>query len=310
MTPPRARIAAAALLALALAAAGCSTKADKAGDAAAPGVSDSTIKLGMLLDLSGAFAGSGKTSNAGSQLAVDEINAAGGVCGRKIELVVRDHGYDVQKAVTAYDEVTPDVLGHLNIYGSAVTTALREKVAADDVLVSLTAFAPNLLGDPHVIVVGSTYDVQAVNSVDWLMRQGMLKSGDTLGHIYLQGEIGENSFKGSTFATAQRGVKLVGQQRPESRRSCWTPPRSRPRRWPPSRRRSGWTCRSWATSRRSPPVCCPRRPRRSCSSGTTECQASGRSARTPRPRRSSRRPGRRSSVRRGRSPVARCRCPT
>ncbi|TMR99866.1 ABC transporter substrate-binding protein [Nonomuraea basaltis] len=213
MNRSRPRVLTAAALALTLSVTSCSTKAATSSDgAAAPGVSDSTIKLGMLVDLSGAFATSGKTSNTAGQFAVDEINAAGGVCGRKIELVVRDHGYDVQKAVTAYDEVAPQVLGFLNVYGSAITSALRDKISANDMLVGLTAFAPTLLGDPHLIVVGSTYDIQAINSIDWMSREGMLKKGDTLGHIYLQGEIGETSLRGSTYATEQLGLKLVGQQ--------------------------------------------------------------------------------------------------
>jgi ABC-type branched-subunit amino acid transport system substrate-binding protein len=207
------RALAAAALALSLALAGCSTKEGKSPDATAgPGVTDSTIKLGMLLDLSGAFASSGKTSNAASQFAAEEINAAGGVCGRKIELVVRDHAYDVQKAVTAYDEVSPQVLAFLNVYGSPATNAVRDKIAADDMLVGLTAFAPTLLGDPHLIVVGPTYDLQAINSVDWLVRQGTVKAGDTVGHIYLQGEIGDNSYKGSKYAADKLGLKLVAQQ--------------------------------------------------------------------------------------------------
>ncbi|MFG1962120.1 ABC transporter substrate-binding protein [Nonomuraea sp. NPDC049028] len=212
MNRSRPRVFAAAALVAALSVTACSTKATSSGSGAAPGVSDSTIKLGMLLDLSGAFATSGKTSNTASQFAVDEINAAGGVCGRKIELVIRDHGYDVQKAVTAYDEVAPQVLGLLNVYGSAITSALRDKITSNDMLVGLTAFAPTLLGDPHLLVVGATYDVQAINSVDWMVREGMLKKGDTLGHIYLQGEIGENSLKGSTFAAGKLGLKLSGQQ--------------------------------------------------------------------------------------------------
>ncbi|SEH00979.1 ABC-type branched-chain amino acid transport system, substrate-binding protein [Nonomuraea solani] len=212
MNRSRPRVFAAAALVAALSVTGCSTKATSSAGAAAPGVSDATIKLGMLLDLSGAFATSGKTSNAGSQFAVDEINAEGGVCGRKIELVIRDHGYDVQKAVTAYDEIAPEVLGFLNVYGSAITSALRDKISSNDVLVGLTAFAPTLLGDPHLLVVGATYDIQAINSVDWMVREGLLKKGDTLGHIYLQGEIGENSLKGSTFAAGKLGLKLSGQQ--------------------------------------------------------------------------------------------------
>ncbi|XVQ10089.1 ABC transporter substrate-binding protein [Spirillospora sp. CA-255316] len=212
MNRSRPRVLAAAAVTLALSVAGCSPKAVDPSKSTAPGVSDSTIKLGVLADLTGPFATSGKTSNAASQFAVDEINAAGGMCGRKVELVVRDHGNDVQKAVTAYDEVAPQVLSFINVYGSATTSALRDKISANDVLIGLTAFAPTLLGDPHLLVVGATYDVQAINSIDWMVRQGMLKKGDALGHIYLQGEIGENSLKGSRFAAEQLGLKLTSQQ--------------------------------------------------------------------------------------------------
>ncbi|WP_128376545.1 ABC transporter substrate-binding protein [Streptomyces cavernae] len=204
---------AAVALASALAVAGCSTKAERAGtSSAAPGVSDSTIKLGVLMDLSGPFAGTGKTILDASNVAVKEINAAGGVCDRKLALVTRDHGYDPQKAVAAYDEMDPQVLGYLNILGTPVVTALRDKIEAKDELAGLTTFASTLLGDKHLIVLGATYDIQTINGLDWLVRKGELRSGDSVGHIYLQGEIGENSLRGSKFAAGKLGLKIVGQQ--------------------------------------------------------------------------------------------------
>lgn len=89
---------AAVLLALALAATGCSTKAkttDTGGGTAAggvktgPGVTASTITLGVLTDESGVFASLGKTVSQGNQLGVDELNAGGKICGRTVELDVK-----------------------------------------------------------------------------------------------------------------------------------------------------------------------------------------------------------------------------
>ncbi len=48
------------------------------------------IKVGLISPLTGAWTVYGKAHSAGFQLAVDEINAAGGVLGRKIEVVVGD----------------------------------------------------------------------------------------------------------------------------------------------------------------------------------------------------------------------------
>lgn len=63
------------------------------------GVSDSEVVVGSLNDLSGPFAAFGAPATKAAQLYFDEVNAAGGVHGRKIRFVVEDHGYQVPKSV-------------------------------------------------------------------------------------------------------------------------------------------------------------------------------------------------------------------
>ena len=63
------------------------------------GVSKDEILLGSIQDLSGPLAGFGKQARSGMQLAVAEINEQGGINGRKLKLLVEDHGYDPKKAV-------------------------------------------------------------------------------------------------------------------------------------------------------------------------------------------------------------------
>jgi len=65
------------------------------------GISASEIVIGTHQDLSGTIKGRGVTVSNGMKMAVEEINAAGGVQGRKIKLVVEDSGYDPKKAVLA-----------------------------------------------------------------------------------------------------------------------------------------------------------------------------------------------------------------
>ena len=50
-----------------------------------------TVKVGMLLAMTGAGAFYGQVMSRGAQLAVDQINRAGGVGGFKLELVIEDH---------------------------------------------------------------------------------------------------------------------------------------------------------------------------------------------------------------------------
>ena len=65
------------------------------------GVSKGEIVIGTMQDLSGPIVAFSKQLVAGMNMRVDELNAQGGINGRKLKLVVEDHGYDPKKAVLA-----------------------------------------------------------------------------------------------------------------------------------------------------------------------------------------------------------------
>jgi branched-chain amino acid transport system substrate-binding protein len=65
------------------------------------GVSPSEIVVGTAQDLSGPIVNFSKAAVNGMRMRIDEANAAGGINGRKLRLVVEDHGYDPKKAVLA-----------------------------------------------------------------------------------------------------------------------------------------------------------------------------------------------------------------
>ena len=66
----------------------------------------SPIQIGYLPAFTGPSSSTGIGINRGTQLAVEEINTAGGINGRKIELVMRDTQSDPTKAVNAAAELT------------------------------------------------------------------------------------------------------------------------------------------------------------------------------------------------------------
>ncbi|MEA2850900.1 MAG: branched-chain amino acid transport system substrate-binding protein [Rhodospirillaceae bacterium] len=81
--------------------------ASLASGLAAPAIAaNEPIKIGYLPALTGPSSSTGVGINRGTVLAVDEINAAGGVDGRKLELIVRDTQSDPTKAVNAVAELT------------------------------------------------------------------------------------------------------------------------------------------------------------------------------------------------------------
>ncbi|MEU9265145.1 ABC transporter substrate-binding protein [Streptomyces sp. NPDC048251] len=210
---------AAALAALLVAATGCSSKAD--GDSGSdsadgvksgPGVTAKTIKLGALTDLTGPYATLGKSIVQAQQLWADETNAAGGICDRKVEIVVKDHGYDVQKAVTAYADLSPDVVALPQVIGSPVVAALLDDIERDHLLTFPQAWAASLLGKDSVQVMGTTYDVDMITAVDFLTRTKGLAKGDSIGHVYFEGDYGANALEGSTWAAEKAGLKIVPQK--------------------------------------------------------------------------------------------------
>jgi branched-chain amino acid transport system substrate-binding protein len=104
---------------------------------AAPAIAQSDpIRIGYLPALTGPSSSTGVGINRGVQLGIDEINAAGGVNGRKLELIVRDTQSEPTKAVNAVAELTQRqkvgvIFGPVNSGEALAATPLiaRDKVA-------------------------------------------------------------------------------------------------------------------------------------------------------------------------------------
>ncbi|MEU9553987.1 ABC transporter substrate-binding protein [Streptomyces fumanus] len=210
---------AAAVAAVLLAGTACSSKADgddadggADGVKAGPGVSAKTIKLGALTDLTGPYATLGKSIVQAQQMWADEVNAQGGICDRKVQIVVKDHGYDVQKAVTAYADISSDVVALPQVIGSPVVSALLDDIQRDTMLTFPQAWAASLLGKDAVQVLGTTYDLDMIAAVDFLTRTEKVAEGDTIGHVYFEGDYGANALEGSQWAAKKAGLKVAGQK--------------------------------------------------------------------------------------------------
>ena len=218
----RRRLITSTFVVLALALAGCGkaqeqSNGDTSGQGKAaiktgPGVTDKTITLGSLMDLTAVFAPNSKSILQGGKLYWDQVNKDGGVCGREIKVNVQDHGYDAQKAVALYRQISPDVLALSPVLGSSVMTALLPSLKEDNMVVGMAAWTSEVLPNPLIQITGGTYDLEMINAIDFLMREKGLKAGDTIGHIYFEGDFGGNAIKGTLFAAGQNDLKVIQQQ--------------------------------------------------------------------------------------------------
>lgn len=194
----------------------CSSKAennDKGstgsdGVKAGVGVTDKTITLGVMTDQSGVFKNLATAITRGNELWVKEVNAAGGVCGRKLDLDIVDHGYKADTAKTLYPQLEPKVLGFLQLTGSPIMAALGGDVQSDKVTTTPASWSSELLSNPYVMIVGTTYDIEMIDGLSYLQSKGMIKDGDTVGHIYVDGEYGANGLRGARYYAEKHNLKL------------------------------------------------------------------------------------------------------
>src|SRR5688572_29749745 len=94
------------------------------------GISPTEIVIGTHQDLSGPIKTWGVPVSNGMKMAVDEINAAGGIHGRKIKLVIEDSGYDPKKAVLATQKMIEKdkVFSMVGAMGSPTVLAAQDAV--------------------------------------------------------------------------------------------------------------------------------------------------------------------------------------
>lgn len=132
--------------------AGCAPK-PATGTPAAAGASGDTIKLGVLAPLTGEVSVYGVAAKNGIDLAVGEINAAGGVLGKQIELMVEDEKGDVAEAVNGYNKLmSKGMVALLGDVTTKPTIAVAELAAADGLPMvtatgtglSITTYGPNV----------------------------------------------------------------------------------------------------------------------------------------------------------------------
>src|ERR1700712_249793 len=141
---------------VALLATGCSRGGDSGGSstsaAASPGITDTTVTLGITTPLSGATAGPGTCTVAGITAYFGAVNAAGGVKfgdgkTRTVEIKALDDAYDPQKAAANYEQLKDSVFAMTAGLGTPTNRAWREAAIADQVPQVLVETGDPILSD-------------------------------------------------------------------------------------------------------------------------------------------------------------------
>jgi branched-chain amino acid transport system substrate-binding protein len=128
------------------------------------------IEIGIMADLSGPTALDGHYKVNGAQMAVDQINAHGGIHGRKLKLIVEDDRGQNQAGVSAYEMLASDqnVVAIIDSLRSTIVQATLPYVLRDQIPTLFGGTDPKLThtGNPWVFRFrpNDTYASQAMAS--------------------------------------------------------------------------------------------------------------------------------------------------
>ncbi|GAB3796105.1 urea ABC transporter substrate-binding protein [Micromonospora zhanjiangensis] len=159
---------------MALAACGSRTGANTATGGAVADTSGDSVKVGLLNSLSGTMAISEVTVRDSLLLAVEEINAAGGVLGKKVEPVSEDGASDWPTfAEKAEKLIRQDkVAGVFGCWTSASRKAVKPVFEKNKALLFYPVQYEGLEQSPYIFYTGATTNQQIVPGLEYLKAQG------------------------------------------------------------------------------------------------------------------------------------------
>jgi branched-chain amino acid transport system substrate-binding protein len=185
------------------------------------GVSDTEILIGDVMPLTGPPALGGIAHNIGVRVAVAEVNAAGGINGRKVRLITEDDGYVNTRTIQAVRKLaTVDrVFGITTVSGANQGLSALPVIEQTGVLTfSVMGFSKHLY-DPvkkNVFVIGQTYDVLFDEMTTFMAKKypgrkwGIVSQDDESGEIVREGF--ERAVKAANLNVVSRQIYQKGQQ--------------------------------------------------------------------------------------------------
>ncbi len=172
-------------------------------------VENKVIKLGYLSDLSGPFAALVGAINVGVEFYWAGVNAAGGIDGWTVEMVVRDTGYSTDNHTQFYEELATEVAAIAQSTGSPHTVGILSNLAEDNILaVPLTWYSgwTDEALNANLVHHGMPYCVESHNILGYIMDNNDVS---TLAITSIPGDYGLDAAAGAVQAAETLGYEVV-----------------------------------------------------------------------------------------------------
>jgi branched-chain amino acid transport system substrate-binding protein len=176
-----------------------------AGSAAA----QDTIKIGVTQPLTGAFAASGNYVAQGAKIAEEEINKAGGVLGKKLQLIIEDNKSNPTEAVATAEKLinsdkVPVLMG---AWSSTLTLAVMPKLEEYKVPMLVETSSSGKIttsGNPYIFRISPTSEMEAKAFVPLFKTMGIKKAD----FLATNNDFGLGASKEFSGAARQSGVEV------------------------------------------------------------------------------------------------------
>jgi branched-chain amino acid transport system substrate-binding protein len=168
-----------------------------------------TIKIGVTQPLTGAFAASGNYVAQGTKIAEDEINQAGGVLGKKIQLIIEDNKSNPTEAVGTVEKLiekdkVPILIG---AWSSTLTLAVMPKLEEYKVPMIVETSSSGKIttsGNPYVFRISPTSAMEAIAFKSLVEPMGIKKAD----FLYTNNDFGIGSGAEYSKMLKENGVQI------------------------------------------------------------------------------------------------------
>lgn len=175
---------------------------------------EDVVKVGAVQPITGRFAFAGVQINAGLEDALMMANEEGGINGKKIEYIMEDGTYSVDKAVAAFKRImardNPVIMyGESTGMGKAVAPEIKDRYK---VLYSSTSFSSelaNVAENPYVFVPGPTYSDMFGILLKYIAQE---KPGANVAFFYSDTEFGRDPVPYGREMCKKLGLNLVAEE--------------------------------------------------------------------------------------------------
>src|ERR1700675_2404680 len=177
------------------------------------GVSSDTILFGQVAALEGRSSALGQGMRLGILAAFAEINAKGGVHGRKLELISRDDGYDPDRSVAQTIKLIEEyqVFALIGAVGTPTTTATVPIAAAKNVPFIGPFTGAGFLRVPDLHNVVNTRARSGAEAEAWIKHLTEDLHVRSIAIFYQDDAFGRDGLAGVKLALAKRHMELTAE---------------------------------------------------------------------------------------------------